>query len=214
MGKENHGKRDEKVLCRNCGSENSAGLVCCERCGARLFPVGHGGDDALAEARPLNTGKGKARGKIESWHVAIMLAVVAVVIVVFYVVENEERDPAPQLKLANDLHDTKKFPEAIEAYKKYLNQNPRDVDARVDLGICYYEQGDYRTARVEMLKALEINPKHQLAGYNLGIVSLRERDLGQARIWFEKTIAIDSTTEVAARSKMMIHQHSFPMKSN
>lgn len=128
------------------------------------------------------------------------------------VVRENPEDPAARLKLANALHDAQKFFEAIGEYQNYLVLNPRDVDARVDMGICYFELRDYSSARAEMEKGLLIDPKHQLAHFNLGIVSLQERNIEQARVWFEKTIAIDSTNNIAKRSRMMIQQHSFPVK--
>jgi tetratricopeptide (TPR) repeat protein len=179
----------------------------------RLSPVDQKGDDASSRQGSQKSRKGRTKGKIESWHIAIMLAAVAIILIVFYFAEKDDWDPGALLQQANELHDTRKFSEAIELYKKYLDQNPRDVDARVDMGICYFELGDFQTARSEMEKGLAINPKHQLAYYNLGIVSMQERNIEQARQWFERTIAIDSTTEIAKRSRMMIQQHSFPMKN-
>jgi len=128
------------------------------------------------------------------------------------VVRANPEDPAARLKLANALHDAQKFIDAIGEYKNYLVLNPCDVDAMVDMGICYFELRDYSSARAEMEKGLSIDPKHQLAHFNLGIVSLQERNIEQARLWFEKTIAIDSTNNIAKRSRMMIQQHSFPVK--
>jgi tetratricopeptide (TPR) repeat protein len=211
--REKQGIKIETVACRNCGSENSAGLTYCESCGMRLSSVGQKRDDTASRQGSQNSRKGRTKGKIESWHIAIMLAVVAIILIVFYFTEKDNRDPAALLQQANELHDTQKYSEAIELYKKYLDQNPRDVDARVDMGICYFELGNFQTARTEMEKGLTINPKHQLALYNLGIVSMQERNVEQARQWFERTIAIDSTTEIAKRSRMMVQQHSFPMKN-
>ncbi len=216
MEGEHREKHAETITCRNCGSINDVTLTYCESCGARLSLITQdesGGMPHQKRQPPEKVKKGKRRGKIGSWHIAVSLAVVAVILIVFYFMAKKDQDPAARLKLANELHDARKFPEAIEEYKNYLDLNPRDVDARVDMGICYFEMGDLLTARSEMGKGLSINPKHQLANFNLGIVSLQERNIEQARQWFEQTIAIDSTTDIAKRARMMIQQHSFPIKT-
>ena len=51
------------------------------------------------------------------------------------------------------------MPRAIETYKKYLRLKPADADARVDMGICYYESGDSPTALKEMQTALNVRPE-------------------------------------------------------
>jgi tetratricopeptide (TPR) repeat protein len=211
--KEHQERTEGTIQCRNCGTENNAGLAYCKSCGIKLSPAGRKRGDAGPQLGPKSSRKGKPRGKIESWHIASMLGIVSVILVIFYFAERDNRDPAALLQQANELHDSRKFSEAIGVYKKYLDVNPNNVDARVDLGICYFELGDFQAARAEMEKGLTINPKHQLAYYNLGIVSMQERNIEQARRWFEHTIAIDSTTEIAKRSRMMIQQHSFPMKN-
>ncbi len=118
-------------------------------------------------------------------------------------------DPEARLHLANALQDAKKYPEAVPEYRAYLALRPRDVNARVDLGVCYFDMGELDSARSIMQTGLRIDPKHQMAMFNLGIVSLQSRNLEEARSWFEKTVAIDSTTDVGRRAKMMIQQHSF-----
>jgi tetratricopeptide (TPR) repeat protein len=112
------------------------------------------------------------------------------------------------LRLANLLHDGKFMDQAIIYYKKYLALNEGDPDARVDLGICYYERGDKDKAIAEMKKALKYAPKHQLAYFNLGIVNLGSGNLEEATNWFKKCIDVAPGTETARRAQELISQHT------
>lgn len=249
--RESDGSQAAVIVCRNCGSENDPELSYCENCGTRLGPAvtRQSVHDSPRKKQPAKKGaKGKKRTRIESWHIAIILAAVSVILIVLYFIVGNERDvqlvrtpagmtlpdttgveaeiqrlensvrinprdPDARLKLANALHDARRFTPAITEYRNYLQMKPLDVDAIVDMGICFFEMGDLQSARSEMEKGLLIDPTHQLAHYNLGIVSLQERNIGEARKWFEKTVAIDSTTKIAKRAQMMLQQHSFPVTS-
>jgi len=112
------------------------------------------------------------------------------------------------LQLANALHDNRFYAEAIRRYKEYLAQHPDDANARVDLGICFKETGNFEDARKEMQKALEFEPKHLFAHYNLGIVYLSNGDIAKANEWFKKVIAIDPKSEVAKRAQQLLAQHN------
>jgi hypothetical protein len=125
------------------------------------------------------------------------------------------------LQLANLLHDNRFYDKAIQRYTEYLKINPNDADARVDLGICYYETDRTNEAKREMLKALEKNPKHLLGHFNLGIVHLRiaQREMAagnteqgnkaveEANEWFRKTAALDPNGEVGQRAQRLLAQH-------
>ena len=54
------------------------------------------------------------------------------------------------LHLAHLQNDSRMYEKAIQNYKKYLESNPQNADARVDMGICYYNLGDYPSAIKEM----------------------------------------------------------------
>ncbi len=134
------------------------------------------------------------------------------------VVDNNPQDTQAMLRLANLLHDVRAFPRAIDMYDRYLKLNPSNPDARVDLGIMYFQMAmldstkfdEYISiAKTEMEKAISYAPKHQLAYFNLGIVTLQGGDMQGSHEWFAKCIAIDSTTESARRAQQLMQQHSF-----
>jgi DNA-directed RNA polymerase subunit RPC12/RpoP/predicted Zn-dependent protease len=126
------------------------------------------------------------------------------------------------LQLANFLSDNRFYDKAITYYQVYLKKKPEDTNARVDMGICYKEVGQFDSAMREMKKALDYDPKHLFATFNLGIVCLDEgknyMDQGQmdkanelikeSNEWFEKTVALAPTSEVGKRAQQLLTQHS------
>lgn len=123
-------------------------------------------------------------------------------------VDANPKDAESLLRLANALHDAKFMPRAIEIYKKYLLFKPADPDARVDLGICYFESGDSPTALKEMRTALKYDAKHQMATFNIGIVNLNQGNIQESNEWFKKTVALGPNTQVAQRAQQILTQHS------
>jgi tetratricopeptide (TPR) repeat protein len=122
------------------------------------------------------------------------------------------------LDLANALHDNGMYPRAIATYQKYLALKPDDPNARVDLGICYYELAGHDTAHTgvlfstaikEMETALKRNPRHQPAAFNLGVVNLSMGNLEQSRTWFRKAADLDKKSELGIRAQKMLDQHAF-----
>jgi tetratricopeptide (TPR) repeat protein len=133
-------------------------------------------------------------------------------------------DAETLLRLANRLHDmglsaASLLPGAIDAYTQYLKLKPEDPNARVDLGICYFELGRndstqreelFRSAVREMNAAIAKAPNHQPAAFNLGVVSLFMGETEEATRWFRKTIEVGPETELGRRAKNLLEQHAFP----
>ena len=127
-------------------------------------------------------------------------------------------DPGSLLRLANGLQDNGLYPRAVEMYKKYLSMNPKDPDARVDLGICYYQMGVadransghlYGLAIGEMQQAHTDSPGHQPAVFNLGIVSLQLGNVKEATQWFQLAASMDPASELGKRAQQMLKEHQF-----
>ncbi|MFN3135371.1 MAG: tetratricopeptide repeat protein [Candidatus Kryptonium sp.] len=118
-------------------------------------------------------------------------------------------DMASTLKLANLLHDVHIFDQAVEYYRRYLEKNESDPDARVDMGICLFEIGRVDEAIAEMEKALTYAPKHQLALYNLGIVNLASGNIEKAKDYFQRCIDVNPSADVAQKAKRILEQHKF-----
>jgi TolA-binding protein len=120
-------------------------------------------------------------------------------------------DPANKellLQLAHLKNDSRMYQQAIVDYKKYLTMQPGDADARVDMGVCYYNLGDFKTAISEMETALKYNPHHQIALLNLGIVNLSAGNLKESQDWLEKAVKENPNNDVGKRAKELLESHA------
>jgi tetratricopeptide (TPR) repeat protein len=122
------------------------------------------------------------------------------------------------LTLANALHDNGQYLRAVETYKKYLHLQPKNPDARVDMGVCYYELGLTDTvnrgryfdlAIGEMEAAFRSAPKHQPSVFNLGIVHLQKGELEESNRWFRKTVELNAASDLGVKAQRLLEQHSF-----
>lgn len=137
-------------------------------------------------------------------------------------VADNPNDVGAKLLLANALHDAAMhdgslFPRAIEAYKTYLKEKPGDPNARVDLGICYFELGKIDSTRSaslfaqaisEMEATMKNNPKHQAGAFNLGIVYLYAGDIEASNKWLKKTVELNADSDLGKRAEAILKQHS------
>jgi tetratricopeptide (TPR) repeat protein len=96
-------------------------------------------------------------------------------------------DPGPRLELANLFYDQRQFEKSITWYQNTLELDAKNVDARTDMGTCYFNLGRPREAIREYHRALEINPKHQPTLFNLIVANLQgTHDLAAAQFaWNE-----------------------------
>jgi cytochrome c-type biogenesis protein CcmH/NrfG len=129
-------------------------------------------------------------------------------------VDADPNDTQALLALANACQDGKFLDKAIVQYKKYLQKNPRDANARVDLGICYFETSNLVEAQKEMETALKYDSKHVAGHFNLGIVNLRAGKVKEANEWFKKTIALAPNSDMGQQAKQILEQHSSPLIQN
>jgi len=132
-------------------------------------------------------------------------------------VDANPRDARSVLQLANLYHDVRLFPKAIAMYERYIEIDPSNADARVDLGTSYFEmsfedtsrRGEYLAAAKEaMEKALTYVPRHQLALFNLGIVRFHTGEIDEALDSFKKCVMVDSTSETGRKAMQFLNQHS------
>jgi uncharacterized membrane protein YvbJ len=111
------------------------------------------------------------------------------------------------LELAHLRNDSGMFEKAIENYKEYLSRVPADADARIDMGVCYYNLGRYNEAIDAMNKALEYSPDHQIGHLNLGIVNLASGNIEKSREWLQKAVALGPENEVGKRAQELLTSH-------
>lgn len=235
-------------VCILCGQQNPPDVRSCESCGAVLsgFTPQAPAVSPQKSALPLPSLKA-----FQSWKLTAALGIVFIATVLIMKITHKEdqrvgtlspraqmmveqidslqkvvdanpNDSPTLLQLANLLHDVKMFDRAITIYKQYLERIPSDPNARVDLGISYFQESFTDSihgsllltqAEQEMKKALTYDPKHQLAMFNLGIITFHSGDPSKATEWFKRCVAIDSTSEVSRRAQQFLNQHSLTIPS-
>lgn len=97
------------------------------------------------------------------------------------------QDPQAALRVADYLYDQQLFDQAIPWYQKSLELDSKNVNARTDMGTCYFNLGRPNDALREFKQSLAINPKHEPTLYNLVVVNLEgKHDLKAAsQAWDE-----------------------------
>lgn len=111
------------------------------------------------------------------------------------------------LELAHLKNDSGLFEAAIQNYKTYLEKNPKDADARVDMGVCYFNLKDFTNAIKEMETAIKYVPDHQIAHLNLGIVNLSAGNVEASKDWFKKAYEINPASDVGKRAEELLKNH-------
>jgi len=122
-------------------------------------------------------------------------------------VKANPNDQQSLLALAHLKNDSGLFEQAIVDYRKYLNKNPGNADARIDMGVCYYSLGDNKTAISEMEEALKYNPHHQIGFLNLGVVNLSAGNIAKSDEWLKKAIAENPNNDIASRARELLETH-------
>jgi tetratricopeptide (TPR) repeat protein len=111
------------------------------------------------------------------------------------------------LELAHLKNDSGLFDAAIQNYKTYLDKNPKDADARVDMGVCYFNLQDFPSAIKEMETALKYVPNHQIAHLNLGVVNLSAGNIEKSKEWLKKAYNLNPANEVGKKAEQLLNNH-------
>jgi tetratricopeptide (TPR) repeat protein len=80
-------------------------------------------------------------------------------------------DPKIPLQLANYCYDKHLYELAIKWYRKTLELDPKNVNARTDLGTALFYSGRPSDAVREYQKALAIDPNHEPTLFNMIVVN-------------------------------------------
>jgi len=133
------------------------------------------------------------------------------------VVRDNPGDAQALLRLANAFHDNGEWVRSIEYYRKYLALDADDANARVDMGICYFELAKtdtvhgtalFDTAIREMELALKKDPKHQPAAFNLGVINLALGRMPESNRWFSRAVELDGGSDLGRRAQAILEQHA------
>ena len=122
-------------------------------------------------------------------------------------IKQNPEDYTSLLQLAHLKNDSGLFEAAIQNYKTYLAKNPKDADARVDMGVCYFNLKDFTNAIKEMETAIKYVPNHQIAHLNLGVVNLSAGNLEKSKEWLKKAYDLNPTSEVGIKAQQLLSNH-------
>jgi cytochrome c-type biogenesis protein CcmH/NrfG len=97
------------------------------------------------------------------------------------------QDPQPPLELANLYYDQKQYDRAADWYQKALALDPKNVNARTDLGTVYFNLGRPEDALKAYEESLRVDPNHEPTMFNTIIVNLEgTHNLAAARAMWDK----------------------------
>jgi len=91
----------------------------------------------------------------------------------------------------------KEYNQAIEAYKKAIEINPKKNEFYYNIGIAYGNKGEYDQAIEAYKKAIEINPKMDEAYNNMGNAYYNKGEYDQAIEAYKKAIEINPKKDEA-----------------
>ncbi|MCR4403330.1 MAG: tetratricopeptide repeat protein [Firmicutes bacterium] len=104
-------------------------------------------------------------------------------------VVKEAEEMRAKIKEAKSAQSRKKYDQAIRAYLRAIELDPENIEARCELGLCYWYSGDAVKAVKELEAVLELNPDYLPACNNLGfILADTKLDLKRAISLLEKAV--------------------------
>jgi tetratricopeptide (TPR) repeat protein len=103
------------------------------------------------------------------------------------------------------LRDQQKLDEAIAAYKKAIELNPKYATAYNNLGIALSDQQKLDEAIAAYKKAIELNPKDATAYNNLGIALSDQQKLDEAIAAHKKALTLPDTPGPPASDYTLAH---------
>ncbi|MFM2135864.1 MAG: hypothetical protein RL021_1264 [Bacteroidota bacterium] len=81
---------------------------------------------------------------------------------------------------------------AIDCYKKVIELNPANLDAKTDLGVCYAEGTPQPMQGIMLLReVVAADPDHEYAQFNLGVLSVKSGQLEKAVERFSRVLEIN-----------------------
>lgn len=104
------------------------------------------------------------------------------------VLERDSTNLAARIELANVLYDTGNWSEAIIHYRSAERLDPKRATTVVDLGVCYYNLGQFAAAESLFQHALSLDAHQVFALFNLGIVAESQQKWEEALGYFHRAM--------------------------
>ena len=103
--------------------------------------------------------------------------------------------------------DKKEYDNAIEAYQKAVEINPKDDEAYNNMGSAYNHKKEYDNAIEAYQKAVEINPKRDEAYYNIGVAYGKKQEYDNAIEAYQKAVEINPKKDGAYNNMGIAYYH-------
>jgi tetratricopeptide (TPR) repeat protein len=101
--------------------------------------------------------------------------------------ENLLSPKALELKnLAFTAGEEKRYKDAINLYKKALNENPNNPNLFIQLGVAYHQNGDIQNCIKSYNDALRIDENYQMAFYSLAMIYYQQNDFKKSKNYVKK----------------------------
>ncbi len=99
----------------------------------------------------------------------------------------------------------KQFDLALELFNKILEIEPTHIKSLEARAVLYIQKGEIEAAKMDLEKAISLEPENPRLYYRLGQVYYREKNLDKALELFTKAIDLDPTYPAAymARSQVL-----------
>lgn len=97
------------------------------------------------------------------------------------------------------------YEEAIDTYKKSLDEDSSSVSGWVNLGVAYRQNGDLEGAEECYTKALDIDPEYAELRSSLGTLYIIKNEPEKAIAEFDKAIELDPSLAVAHGNAAMAY---------
>ena len=105
--------------------------------------------------------------------------------------EDDEKFSGFHVRKGNELYFDGKVTEAEPCYRKALELDPNNLEARYNLGVVLADQDQWQPSINELMQVVENSSKHAQAFNQLGVNHARLRQTQAAIAWYEKAIAAD-----------------------
>lgn len=99
---------------------------------------------------------------------------------------------SPQMKmLAEALFRFEEYALSAQAYQVYLSHFPQDIEARLQLSVCYFSSTAFTRAKEQLQMVYEKTPEMPEVNYYMGLVALETKNVEEARRYFEAELMIN-----------------------
>lgn len=125
--------------------------------------------------------------------------------------EQDSLNVAARIELANVLYDTGNWSEAIVHYRSAERLEPRRATTVVDLGVCYYNLGQFVAAESLFQHALSLDRQQVFALFNLGIVAESQERWDEAMDYYHR--AMQSNPPESMKAPLQQHLQAVMTKA-